>query len=80
MALGSQQDKTDCSLVPSCSVGAAHHLLVHPEDSLRWGGGPLRQPCGNQTARKGTGVSGYSPANPRHFWLPDLGSNQGPTD
>ena len=30
--------------------------------------------------RKDKGVSRHSPANPRHSWLPDLGSNQGPTD
>ena len=29
---------------------------------------------------KDKGVSRHSPANPRHSWLPDLGSNQGPTD
>jgi hypothetical protein len=30
--------------------------------------------------QKVEGVSWQSPANPRHSWLPDLGSNQGPTD
>ena len=30
--------------------------------------------------RKDKGVSRQSPANPCHSWLPDLGSNQGPTD
>ena len=32
------------------------------------------------TPTKRKGVSGYSPANPSGYWLPDLGSNQGPTD
>ena len=26
------------------------------------------------------GLVGNHPADPRHSWLPDLGSNQGPTD
>ena len=42
--------------------------------------GALRQQYGNRWARKDKGVSRHLPANPRLSWLPDLGSNQGPTD
>ena len=42
--------------------------------------GPVGMISWTRIGSKDKGVSRQSPANPRHSWLPDLGSNQGPTD